>query len=450
MKNTIPTILGIFFLIVGIASGVLLVRQGQIFRLGAETDSLPKDIRISNIDSSTFTVSWFTEKDTIGFVVWGETPSLGQTAYPDDTKTKNTHSVTIKNLKPATIYYFMINSAGTSVNNNGVPWTVSTAPLANPNTEIIMASGVILRQNGSPASGVLVYINGGPISQLSTVTSQNGTWTIPLSSARNKTLSNYAKFDQNTSLDIFVQSGKETAAAKIMALKANPVPNILLGQTYDFRSSEKQELALPKAEVTLPQNTNQPQGSGGLDISGQPNPQDTQNIVTLESITKDGEVIFTSFPEFFGKGPVGTEINIKIESEPVTARVKVDSSGQWRFSPGNLKDGEHTITITWRDAQGLLRSIAKKFVVQAADGEPGFESTPTGRVFTPQPTPTPVPSPKPTQTPTPSPTPIPTNANIPSIESEVPAPGTLTPTLLLATIGLLLLFSGIVIAKKSI
>ncbi len=448
MKKTIPSILGILILIVGIASGVFLVGQRQIFRLGAESGNLPRDIRISNIDSFTFTVTWITEKDTVGFVSWGETPSLGQTTEEIGSKAKKIHSLTIKNLKPSTTYYFVINSAGFKFDNNGVPWSVSTAPYATPNTETVIASGVVLRGDGTPASNILVYINGGSISQLSTTTSQNGTWTIFLSNARNKTLSSYAKLDSNTILDIFVQAGNETAAAQIMALKANPVPNILLGKTYDFRSSENQEVTLPKAEVTLPQNPNQLEISGSLDVSGQA-PKETQKAVTLDSISKDNELIFTSTPEFFGKGPAGTEVNIKIESNPITARVRIGSDGRWRFNPGALEDGEHTITISWRDSQGFLRSITKKFIVQAADGEPGFESTPTGRTSTTKPSPSPSPKPNPTNTPTPSLNPAPTRASIPSTESGIPAPGSLTPTLFLATIGLLLFFSGIVIIRKN-
>lgn len=452
MKHKIPSILGITVLVAGIAVGVALIGQQQIFRLGATGGAAPEDVRVSNISHSSFTVSWITQKETVGHVSWGTNTALGQLARQIESTNKRVHSVTINGLQPAANYYFVINSGGTEFDNNGVPWAVTTGPALSASTGTLLASGSVTKSDGTPADNVLVYINGGNISQLSATTSPNGTWTIPLSIARNRTLSGYADLSSGVELDIFVQAGQATAAAQISATTANPVPNITLGQTYDFRKSSNETFNLPKANVNLPEDSDEPTGPGGLDISGDPG-SENEKTVSLGNL-KEGEIVFTPTPEFFGDGPPNTILNVTIESEPVTLEVKTKPNGTWAFSPKTtLEDGEHTITIAWIDSQGFLRSLVRTFTVFAQEGEPGFVSTPSGSTNTPTPTLSPSPTTRPTQTPiatvTASPSPAPTRVSIPSTESGVPNAGSLAPTLILATVGLMLLLSGIVIVNKN-
>lgn len=470
-KFKIPSLLGVFILVIGLAVGVALIGQRQIFRLGASADSAPQDVRVSNVTDSSFTVSWFTTKPTIGYVNWGATTALGKSSEIGGLSTQTVHSVTIDGLEPSTNYYLVINSGGVEFDNNGIAWSVATGPALGASSETRLASGVVLKQDGSPASNVLVYINGGGMAQMSAVTSLNGTWTIPLSSARTRTLSGNAQLANSDVLDVYVQSGgMGIATAQVLPTKINPTPEITLGQTYDFRdSSSSQSGALPKADVSLPEEQ-EAQLPGSLDISSDGATQTTERPVTIESIDEAEEIIYTDTPEFFGEGPRNTTITITVESDPITENVKVSSSGDWSWSPPtNLENGEHTITISWIDASGFIRKLTRTFTVAAAENEPGFVSTPSGATATAKPTasptasPTPSPTPKATKTPTPTPTPTPTikatptpsnsptptRVSIPSTESGIPVAGVSTPTLLLALVGLLLFVSGIFISRKS-
>lgn len=457
-------------LVLGLAAGVMLIGQEQVFRLGASADSVPQDVRISNITDTSFTVSWTTAKDVIGYVSWGQSSSLGQLARPVDTSTKRVHFVTVKDLTPSTNHFFVINSGGSEHDNNGVPWAVQTGPTLSASTSTTLASGRVLNANNTPASNVLVYLNGGAFSQLSTTTSPNGTWTIPLSTARTKTLTSYSTLTQDSVVEVFVQGVGSVSTSQALISQMNPLPDMILGQTYDFRNSTiNASTGLPEANVNLPESedTESIGGPGGLDVSGEAETE-AFSSVTINSIDEPNEVIFTTLPEFFGDGPPGTELVITVESDPITEEVNVSSSGTWRWSPPeDLDEGEHKITVKWFDSQGVLRSLTRTFVVQAAEGEPSFVSTPSGSTATPSPTSSPKPSPTPTKSPTPSPTAVvtatpsatptptlsptatPTRASIPSTESGMPVAGSLTPTLLLGSIGLLLFISGIVISKRS-
>lgn len=471
LYNKIPSLLGVFVLVLGLAAGVYLIGQQQIFRLGATTDAAPTDLRISNVTDTSFTASWVTSRDVVGYISWGETASLGQIARPTDTSPSRIHSVTVQNLSPGKSYFFVVNSGRAEFDNNGVPWSVQTGPSLGAATSTALASGRVVDSNGAPAANVLVYLNSGSIAQLSTTTSLNGTWTIPLSTARNKILTAYANPSPDTVLEIFIQGENGVATAQVLVSQANPIPDTALGHTYDFRDNAVGGTnGLPEANINLPEGADEQEnlGPGSLDLSGDGMTKDTETV-TLESITEPGEVIFTTTPEFFGEGPPNTEITITVESDPITDEFVVSSNGRWRWSPPtDLEEGEHKITISWRDAEGFLRTLTRTFIVQAAEGEPSFESTPSGSTSTPSPTPTPTksptssptatpistPSPTSTATATPSPTiaptPTPTRASIPSTESGMPVAGSLTPTLLLGSIGLLLFISGIVISKRNI
>jgi hypothetical protein len=255
----------------------------------------------------------------VGYISWGETTSLGKLARAEDSSPKKIHSIAVDEVSPSSNYYFVVNSGGSEFDNNGIPWSLQTGPVLQSPTGTLLASGIVLDTSGKPAPGVLIYINGGAITQLSTTTSQNGAWTIPLSAARAKALTSYAAFDSKSAvLDIFVQGADlGVSTAQILASSANPVPDITLGQSYDFRTNAAGGVNLPEANLNLPEeNTEEELGPGGFDLSS--TGEETAKVVTLESIEESGEIIFTDSPEFFGEGPGGATITITVESDPVT------------------------------------------------------------------------------------------------------------------------------------
>lgn len=433
MKNTIPTIIGIIVLILGVATGVLLVRGSQFFRLGAASEVSPKDVRITNISDSSITVSWVTDKETSGFIKWGEsqnTPDKNELGQSQIQST--THISTITGLAPETSYFFKINSRGSDFDANGIPWQVKTGPtLAFVRSENLI-SGSVITASGNPAGGALVYLTVGGGSPLSTITSESGSWVIPVFSARTQNLTGYIPLNEtSTLLEISVNAGPEgVASAQIYPQSARPVPSIILGQVHDFKSLPPSSSSeIPKASIGLPEVSTP---SSGFDVpKGTATP--STSTVTLESID-EGEIVTSTKPAFFGEGPPGTTLTITVESEPITTSVKVPTNGDWNFSPlTNLDPGPHTITISWRDAAGILRTLTRNFVVQAAEG-PAFESTPSATpTSTPKASPTASPSASPSSTPKATPT---TSASATPTAPPIPQSGNLTPTMLLFIMGL--------------
>ncbi|MFH1863882.1 MAG: fibronectin type III domain-containing protein [bacterium] len=435
-KKKIPTIMGMLILIVSLALGVSLVSYKQVFRIGASGELSPKDVRISNISDSSVTVSWITDKATTGVVKYGSGESSANSIAKEETGAESlTHMSKLTGLKTDTTYFFEIVSGGKNFDNNGVLWQIRTAPsIPDPKRNIII-SGNILTPTGNPAKNAIVYISVSG-SLLSTLTSQNGSWLIPISYARTVNLSSYVDIDPSaTLLEITAQAGQsEIATAQIYPQSANPTPAMILGQVYDFKNIPPSETSnLPGSSLEAPEGKDRQSGFNIPDRIGTPSSQS----VTLESID-DGEIITTTTPEFFGQGPANTNLTITVESDPVTTDgIQIPQSGEWKWTPPQgLSEGFHKITLTWKDAQGITRSLVRSFVIKASEG-PAYEATPSATLRA-SPSATPKVSPTASASASPSATPF-----------SAPDAGVLTPTLILSIMGMGVLVFSIFIWKQA-
>lgn len=436
-KNKIPTILGILLLFAGVFAGVFLLKNNQIFKIGAGPTIAPKDVRISNLTDSSATISWITDDQTTGFVSYGTSKNVGTLVNETENDNKFvTHSITLTGLNPNTEYFFKINSEGTTFDNNGVPWQFTTGALLPISPITIPVSGSVITASGEVVKRAIVYItiNGYTVSTLS---SDNGTFVLQLGSVRTTDLAAYAQVDTNkTLLEVSAASGPgEMATAKIFSRSANPIPALIIGRDQDFRSLEPSlDGENPSADLNLPESATI---ESKFNLNGEKITQ--TKSVTLENVS-EGEIISSQKPEFFGEGPVGTEITITVNSEnQISGTSKVSSTGLWSWSPPtNLAPGTHSVTVSWVDVSGIKRTLTRSFVVQAGE-LPAFVATPSG-------TPTETPTPKPTATPlstiapaiSKTPTPKPTKTPTPT-EASLPQSGSLTPSILLFMMGLVVI-----------
>lgn len=455
--KTIPTILGILVLVIGVGVGVALTQFSTIFSLQASPDTTPSDVRITNVSDTSFTVSWTTEKETTGALDWGADPALGRTQTPPENALSRIHSLTLRSLVANTTYYFKINSAGAKHDNNGVPWQIKTGTKLTASSNKDVISGTVVDAQGQAVGGALVYINAVGMAPLSSKTSSNGSWVLPLTLARQLDNSAYMNLQDETLLQVLVQSATNgVSTAQIFLGSSYPIPKMTLGETHDFRTTQNQSSNdLPESSLDVPENEVEQKSKFQL---GEEISTDTSaKVVSLDSIEED-EVITTSEPEFFGEGPPGTQITLTVESDPVTEDITVPTNGNWKWTPPtNLPAGEHKITISWKDASGVLRKLTRNFVVSAQEGV-AFESTPTGGLATASPTARPSSSPtvKPSSSPTVKPSASPTSSasatprvSIPSTDSGTPVAGSLTPTLLLSIMGIGLVILGIFASIKA-
>ena len=444
-KNKIPTILVIIILLVGIFAGVYYLNTKQIFRIGASATAQPKDVKISNISDNSATVSWTTDSQTSNFLAWGESEEATSKIEQENATGEKlfTHYISLSGLKPSTNYFFKINSGGTNFNNNGVPWKFTTGATLGVGAASLFVSGLVIDVSGQPVSHALVYIIVNNY-LASTVTSGKGNFIYQLGNIRTSNLQNYAQIDAtSTLLQISVSAGTGgSASAQIFPQSANPIPPIILGQTYDFRNAQPgSDNQIPSVNLSLPSTASR---ESKISV-GSPAPLPAQKSVILESL-KEGETVTSTQPEFFGKGPPGETVTIEVNSQnPITGNVTIPKNGSWSYAvPTSLDPGAHSVTVKWKDTTGITRSLTRNFVVQASD-VPAFEATPSQTLVpsaTPEATPnaTPEATSEATLTPEPSTTPS---------EASVPATGNLTPTLLFSMLGVLIMVFGVFVWKTA-
>lgn len=464
-EKKIPTILAIIFLLVSLVSGVFLVKNSANLFSRASAENTPNQLKITNLSNSGAVISWLTEKDLSGFVKSGETDQLLNQIFLDDrdsqgqTNAYKIHYVTLRNLKPATKYYFKISSGNQLFGDGGKPYEITTAnqPAGTlpPND---VASGLVVASNNTPVQGVIVFFNLANMTPQSAITSSSGNWLVSLNTAFSTNLNTYATYDKEAQVaEIFVQGGTQgTATATVTTKNDNPVPKITLGQTFDFRKGgQATETTGTDAESQTVNLTPTPSIAASGFAQNTPTVTPTSGASTSNlTITspENEENVATQKPNIFGTGPANKTLQIKIESPTAyTASIKTDNKGNWTYAPpADLPPGEHTITLTY-----LGKTITRKFTVLAADEStlPAFTATPSGTI-TPTKTPTtkltPTPTVKTTITPTVKPTATPTIAtrtSMPSTASATPQSGNLTPSLLVLMMGIALIMSSLVVQK---
>lgn len=256
-KTKLPSIFGILFIVAGIAAGVLNIRYQKVYKSTASGDISPKNVRVTNISDSSFSVTWTTDRQTTGFVEYkkaGETNKVETDRIQDDF----THFVDVKNLNPSTQYSFSIGSNDQTFDNNGAPWQVKTG-VTLPKNESVFATGKVVDTNGNPIANTIVSITSQSSSTISTYTSEKGGWILNLSNLRSTTLDKSVSLLPTSILEISVQKGSlGTATANVFVENSNPIPTMTIGNVYDFRNTENNlNTDLPSANLNLPESSSQ-------------------------------------------------------------------------------------------------------------------------------------------------------------------------------------------------
>lgn len=431
LKKRIPTIVGLLLLLIGAFAGVMFINQNTDFLPRAAPEYAPQKVKITNLTDTGFTVSWVTQEPTIGFIKYGETTSnLNITATDDRDQLTGasgeyrSHYISIQDLKPSKTYHFKLGSQKNQLyDNNGQAFTITTPPALSTLPTADTAYGTVVTTANTPAEGAIVYLSLEGTTPISALVKQNGNWAANMALTRTIDLSSYATYDpQNARIDILVQPASGDIA-KVITTTGNdqPVPTITLGQVADYSTQN----------TSLNQTTNETAN------------QTPSNPLTITSI-QDGAVVSEVQPEFSGTAKPNSLITISVHSEQeYTGQVTVDENGNWTWMPsGELEPGQHTITISYTDENGVEHKVERNFIV-----EPPAEAIDLNQLtYTATPSATPVPTPTPTPRPTATPTPR-TTTVVASSSGTIQAGGTF-PTIMMLMFGIGSVGFGIWFSKK--
>ncbi len=240
-RSKIPTLLAIFVLISGVVATLFAINKVEFLKSSAQTSFSPQDVKITNLEDTSVTISWVTDSPSIGLVEY--TNQEGQRFQSGASILASTHWIVLSDLIPNTLYSFTINSAGNIFDNLGSPWQVQTLISQSPQIGTVI-SGSVLKPNAFPAKNALVYVTPEGSSYIaSALVSASGNWILSIPQVSNSSI-----------LDILVEnSTSEISTAKIDVQSANPVPTITVGKSYNFSNqSTNSSIDTPKVPITLP------------------------------------------------------------------------------------------------------------------------------------------------------------------------------------------------------
>lgn len=411
----IPTLLALLVIVLAIGATSYLVGQNTFFQGNASPSATPQNIRITNVSDNSITISYQTADSVLGTLNFGADTNMGQKILDDRDKgqirEQKLHIFSIKNLSPSTKYYFSIVSGQGSFLNNGTPYEVSTGPTLASTENVGFIVGKVVSPEGNTPNEAEVFATSQGVSPLSTIVKNDGTYTISLEKLRKENLTSFASLNSSSVIKLLVVSDSGSSTVVIAARGISNVPVIVLSKDYDFA----------KEEEATPSPSQSPENFPKISLGKSTN---SPKIIT----PADNQGFSNQKPVFAGSGLPNDKITIIIQSSDVIqGKVVVDSNGGWSFQPTTpLSPGQHTITITGKDALGILRTISKTFTVSVAEAASAAAPTPAP-TSTPTPTQTPSPTPSPsssaTPTPLPSPSLLPRLSPTPLSSVQLPATG---------------------------
>lgn len=392
LNKKIPTILGIFFILLGILLTTFLLNNQTAFKSRASNSDEPLNVKITNITDTSFTMTYQTPTAVTGSVSYGSDKKLGESELEDVDREKGSfspkkiHSISVKKLVPSTKYYLTIISGSSTSLNSGNPFEITTGRnISSSSAKQNILKGKIVLPDGSPPPEALVYLSADNSQLLSSTTAKNGTYSFSLKNLRTNDLSAYFNIDENTVFKIVAIDGSLTSSVSTTLGQADSIPTITLSNNYDF-AQEFPSVASKSAKSST---------------AGFPSIASSKKYTKPQIISpKEKQSINSQKPQFRGTSLPNERVEIIIHSdEQITTHITAGGNGNWTYQPPtNLSPGLHTITIKSRDSQGILTTIMQSFTVFAA------ETTQTTTPTTPSATPTlsasPTLMPLPTQIPT--------------------------------------------------
>lgn len=444
-QKRIPTFLGLILLGVGLFAVSYIINNGQLIQTEASPAYTPKDIRITNLSDTSFTVSYTTEEKAIGSISYQTENDPSKIALDDrdqptgEPKPYLTHHITINNLKPQQDYTFTITSKDKTFLDGDQPFTVTTlSSLATtpPTQQPIV--GKVTVPGATTTDDTLIFLVSENAQVFSVFPKADGNFMMPLNALRTANLDEYLTLKSDSIVSLLLTNGSSSSQVKVLASQLNPVPPITLSQNYDFTTTTE-PVETPTAsesaeEVSFPSFSATEANSS---TSKQPKILTPQNKETFED----------QQPSFSGIALPGEDIEIVIHSEQeITATIQADEQGEWTYRPDEkLEPGEHTLTIRTRNSEGILQTLTRSFTVYAA-GSQFIEPSVSPSAPTPTPT-VAVPTPTPTIAPTATPTPIIIEVTVtPPPPTEPPGSSAMTIFAILASVtvggGLFLLLTN--------
>lgn len=404
----IPTFFALLFLLGGMFVTIAIVQRQVITTGRASQESVPKNIRITNVTDSSFSIT-FTTAAPAEAAVAVVTNTSQQTIIIDDRdkesgeqQKRTTHSITLTGLASHKTVTFELLVGSKKYDDNGKTFQATTgSELTTSPPQYIPVFGKILMPDNAPAIGALVYLSTEGSQLVSAHTNQRGEFLIPLNSLRTADFDNYVTLNSESVLTLNAVSSNLSSDIVILYKNAENTPPIILSNSYEFTSDflpqEIPDQSLQEASLFSP--------SGNVEIF----------------VPEDGEAFVDQQPLFQGGGAKSSQVQLLLQgASSLSESITTDINGSWSFRPPQqLIPGQYALRVSGRSQSGINQVATSSFTIYTPGSQIAQFSGPTS-------------TPEPTQKASPTPTPLPTNTPTPTVfDAPTPTPTeTPTPTLL--------------------
>jgi hypothetical protein len=390
-EKKIPTLFGLFFILVLISSlGLVLDKQKKV-SISAATPKLQR-LEITNTTHNSTTIFWRTSERLVSWLRFGEEKNQLNEQIFDDRNVGNNrnlyfnHYVILKNLQSNKKYFFeIVTSKGLIKKGDNLPFVFITKAQLPQSTTLRPATGTIQDKTGIPLDNAIVLLKIEGTELLSDRTKEKGEWLIPLYYLTKINSNEFVQPTEDTLviLEIINETGNNSLVKAKLKQLTPLTQTIIIGKNYDF-IQKKEEKVLSETSMAQPPLNN-------IDII----------------FPKENAAIPGRRPSFRGTAFPNKKIKIIIESKSSQIYEKYsDQDGIWKFTPFyDLEPGKHKLTIITEDESGKEVKVTRNFtILKSGEGvlgeaTPSATLTPTVPVITLTVTPIPTEIVSPTESP---------------------------------------------------
>ncbi|MBD3279431.1 MAG: hypothetical protein GF390_01835 [Candidatus Pacebacteria bacterium] len=387
LQKQIPTLLGLTILVVALIAGLLMFGSGTgVFAPRATPQTTPKNVKLTNVTENSFSVSFYTDEKTVGYIKYGEAAdSLKKQASDDrdqlsgNTSNYQLHHITVRGLSSGKTYYYVLGTgSGNDFDNQGQPFSVKLKKSATGGLNKTIY-GNVKNSGGTPAEGSIVYLTIPGYEEMSALVKAKGSWALALSKARPKADGSANTLTNDTKVQLLVQGTKLSQTIDYSTTLANtqPVEDLTFGQAVANKTSQQTSASPTPAPSATPEPTQASQQADSAAASGQAGSGGSLNtllddqvassqadepvstgsaILNLTGVKPTGQTVTINQPIIRGQVTPNTSVKITIHSEAtIKETVITDANGEFELDLADLKQelepGEHTITYTYTDEE---------------------------------------------------------------------------------------------------
>ena len=249
-KIRMPTLLGLTIITFGMVAGVYLTLQRETQTLTSRAAQSARDIKVTNLDDTSASISWVTDTPAVGHVEYFQEDGQSDKGFEDRDEdgqpTRILHHITLDGLTPATTYRYKVFSDSFPTLPDPDHFTTASQSGQNDFKSIV---GSILEGDHFLASG-LVFLEIPGATLQSTYITDLGNFILPLNKLRTTNQTDIFRDGQaKGTISVIGENGQRSSAEIIIGEAKSPIGPLKVGEKLDLTIPVASPSALAKFDL---------------------------------------------------------------------------------------------------------------------------------------------------------------------------------------------------------